>query len=380
MVSSSYLTGGSPYSAVPLEPFYSFGIQSAVSADTKAAFANLDYTLTSRFIAHGGIRYTRADQSFSGCTYSDSYSLSTALLGGVTGACNTLLPSGDRGLYTTHLDESNVPWHVGLDWKPDSNNLVYVSVSKGFKAGTSPNLGAPLYIELTPVTQESLLAYELGAKSTLFDHSLQLNGAIFHYDYKNKQLLGHYDDPLFGVAQKLVNIPESTVDGAEFSATWQPLAGLTLNAGLTYLDSKVTSSFVSYSSYVLNAEDTVDYKGEAFPFTPKWAANAAIRYDWHLNDTLTAFLGADGSYQSSTTSTFGSEHATTEGPSLDNKAYGLLNLTAGVESVDGHWRVQLWGKNVTNTYYWYTTYYETDTVGRLTGMPATYGISVGFRY
>jgi iron complex outermembrane recepter protein len=47
---------------------------------------------------------------------------------------------------------------------------------------------------------------------------------------------------------------------------------------------------------------------------------------------------------------------------------------------DGHWRTELWGKNVTNTYYWNTADYEFDPAVRYTGMPATYGITLSYRY
>ena len=377
--SQSFLTGGSPFSLVPIAPFTETFTPSYVRAETKAVFANVDYNFTSQLIGHAGIRYTQSNQNFGGCIGAGA-PLGPVLFGIPALECDTLLPNGSRGFYVTSLNQSNVPWHVGLDWKFAPNNMVYVSVSKGFKAGTSPNLGAETFTQLQPVKQESVLAYEIGVKSALLDNALTFTGAYFHYDYNDKQELGRFDDPIFGDLQALVNIPKSRVDGVEAAGVWRPLGGLTLNAAVTYLDSKVTGDFINYGPYVLSAADTVNFKGEAFPFTPKWSVNYGARYDWRLTDTLGAFVGFDASYQSMTTSAFGDTAAHAEGPHLYNKAYSLLNLTAGVKSLDGRWRAEVWGKNVTNTYYWNSAFYEFDPDVRYTGMPATYGVTVSFQY
>jgi outer membrane receptor protein involved in Fe transport len=55
--------------------------------------------------------------------------------------------------------------------------------------------------------------------------------------------------------------------------------------------------------------------------------------------------------------------------------YALLDLRAGVEAEDGSWRVMVWGKNVTNKYYWQNVVTSYDVVTRYAGQPATYGIT-----
>ena len=164
------------------------------------------------------------------------------------------------------------------------------------------------------------------------------------------------------------------------AAAWRPIRGLTLNSAVTYLDSRVVSDFFNYGPYVLNGTDTVNYKGEAFPFTPKWSLNFGARYEWPLSQMLVAFVSLDGSYQGRTSSAFGDTAAHAEGPSLFNKAYGLLNLAAGVKSQDDHMLVEIWGKNVTDTYYWTTAFYQFDPVVRYTGLPSTYGVTVSYRF
>jgi outer membrane receptor protein involved in Fe transport len=303
----------------------------------------------------------------------------------VPGQCATLGPPPNfaPSLVQNTLNQSNVPWRVGIDWTPFAHNLFYFTLSKGYKAGSSPSLGATTYTQLTPVTQESVLAYEVGAKSELFDRTLQLNLSLFHYDYTDKQELGRVLDVLgvYGALQTLLNIPKSREDGAEFSAVWRPVKGLTLNGAATWLDSKVTSDFLDYGPYPLGLNDKINFKGEAFPYTPKWSLQYGARYDWNVSSDYTAFVAVDGSYQTKSSAEFGSGEAVADGaPPLEIKAYGLLNLAVGIAPVNGRWRVEVWAKNVTDTYYWTSVNYISDTVARLAGMPATYGVTVGFRY
>ena len=42
----------------------------------------------------------------------------------------------------------------------------------------------------------------------------------------------------------------------------------------------------------------------------------------------------------------------------------------------GEWQAQIWGRNITDEYYWTQSQSTNDTVMRWTGMPRTYGISI----
>jgi iron complex outermembrane recepter protein len=214
----------------------------------------------------------------------------------------------------------------------------------------------------------------------LFDRRLQLNGAYFHYDYTNKQTLGNVIDPIVGSLRALVNIPKSKEDGVELSADLRLVDGLKLNASVLYIDSRVSSDFFNYTPFSQNASESINFKGEQFPFTPKWTQRYGARYDWGVTDKLSAFVSADYSHQTGSNAIFGTAQTPAGVPVPRINAYGLLDLTAGLETDDGKWRVEFWGRNVTNTYYWNSTVQFGDGIVRLAGMPATYGIGVHFRY
>ena len=55
------------------------------------------------------------------------------------GQCNTFDPAtGTFGEVQSLLKENNVAWRVALDWSPNDDTLLYASVSRGYKSGTTP--------------------------------------------------------------------------------------------------------------------------------------------------------------------------------------------------------------------------------------------------
>ena len=344
--------------------------QNKQGVDTKAIYANFDYKLLPELKLNAGIRYTEADRSYRGCTMDSGDGTFAAFLGGVPGQCVSFRADGTQGLIVDKLNQNNVSWRVGLDYSVTPDTLVYANVSKGYKAGSFPLLTVFLARQVQPVTQESLLAYETGFKSTLLDRTLQLNGAAFYYDYTDKQIRGFTVIPPIGALETLLNIPKSRVTGFELSAVWLPVRGLRISPSVAYTDSKITKSFINFAS----DGEVVDFKGQAFPDTPKWSGATDVEYRWDVNNDVQAFVGGTVSFQSSTSG--GVEPA----PNFEIDGYALLDLRAGVESATGKWNASVWGRNVTNKYYWNSAVRGSDAIVRYAGMPATYGVTVGYKY
>jgi len=389
--SDSYTTVATPFGAFGL--WTQFSAFNYDRATTTSAFGSVDYKILPNLTLNGGIRFTDSNQDLKGCADSDNAGLYTIVNflsvnvlggqgGGRVGQCITLDKTNTPGFVYNKLHQTNVPFRVGLEWKATPDNLLYASVTKGYKAGSAPALGAATADSFEPVTQESVLSYEGGFKSTLFERRLQLNASAFYYDYRDKQFLGRLVDPLglFGILQRLYNVPKSREIGAEVSAELHPGEGVTLTGAATYLNSKVISNFVNYASYANSATDTVNFKGEAFPFTPKWSLQGGARYDVETGSGMKLFVNADGHYQTDMVAAFGAAHAATEGPPLDIPGYATLDLGAGITTPDGRWSAIVFGKNVTNKYYLTSVYYAEDSVVRITGRPATYGLTLKYRW
>ncbi|WP_246870171.1 TonB-dependent receptor [Novosphingobium sp. SG707] len=356
--------------------------------DTKAAFVNVDLHATNRLTFHGGIRYTQANLNYDGCTFAldDSSASAFTQLANKTrasqnlppltsipvGQCATLNPQYTTDRYFNNLDQHNLSWRGGVDFKPTPNTLLYANVSKGYKAGSSSTPTATNDLQYSPASQESVLAYEAGIKTTLLDRKLEFTAAAFYYDYRDKQVLGRqvFQPNVFGALNALTNVPKSEIDGAEAQISVFPIHGLTLSAAGTYLHSKVLGSFVNAD--ILG--NTVDFQGNAFPYTPTWQVVFDGEYRFAVGGGRTAILGGNANYRSQTTSGFGGNGL------LAIDAYWLLDLRAGMEFGDGRYRVQVYGKNVTNQYYWTNVARAVDNVRRYAGMPATYGIQFSVKY
>jgi outer membrane receptor protein involved in Fe transport len=352
-----------------------FKTTTSQGSTTKAVFGSFDYDIIPSVNIYGGIRYTDFHTDFTGCTGDSGDGVVAPLFGIQPGECFTVTEAGVPGFVNQKLRQDNVSWRAGAQWTIAPRAMLYANVSKGYKAGSFPILPANSYVQLNPVNQESLLAYEAGFKVGLFNRALQINGAVFHYDYTDKQVLG-YDTVILNGAPfqvlRLINVPKSRVNGAELDLTAVPLQGLRLTVAGTYVDTRITRSPATLQPDPLGT--FIDFKGQSFPNTPKWQLSSDAEYKWSATDKLTAFLGGNVSYQSRTNSGFGNLEL------FRTKAYALLDLRAGIESGDGRWRATIWGRNVTNTYYWTATTHAQDAVVRFAGQPATYGVSLSFRY
>jgi outer membrane receptor protein involved in Fe transport len=414
-----------PTLGIPLGPTNPNSLQ---RTDTWAVFGNIEYPMWETITLQGGLRYTNQQRDYRGCgsdggdgTWADiSQLIQTGLqflngfplTGGVdvgpgncgsTGPPPTYAPIASG--FTGKLNQDNVSWRTGVNWTPNDKTLIYGNVSQGYKSGSFPTVASAAFTQLFPAKQEKLLAYEVGSKLGLFDNRVQLNTALFYYDYTDKQILGAINDAVFGSLPALVNVPESHVIGYEVSLVWEPIDGLTISPAISYADTEIDGNFRNFDPFYNPVQNgsTKLFTGEPFPNAPKWTSNVDVQYQWSLRAGMTAFVGAHYNYQSSTKGFFydrcneppGSIDPVTGLAVTCTKTYfasipgaygdtdlaipsrGLLDLWAGVDM--GQWRVYAWGRNVTDDYYWNQVQHVNDVLLRYTGMPVTYGLTVSYR-
>ncbi len=355
--------------------------------ETRAAFTSLDLKVARNAILRGGLRWTAADLDYRGCARVGDPGGGVA----ITGLYNSLrAPRGlaplepisvgeclmvdgnlDPGEARGRLDQRNLSFRFGIDWKPLEGVLVYGNVSRGYKGGSAPTINGLAIAQVVAARQESVLAYEIGGKATLFDRRLFLTAAAFHYDYTDKQVRGRtlVEPALLGALETLVNVPKSRISGLEASLEVRPTVGLHLSVGGTWLYSEVTSAFSNYS--IIGVQR--DFRGNPFPYTPRFQMVADARYEATIAKSLTAFVGGSVNYRGSTTAGFGNE------PLLEIRSYALIDLRSGVGSRDGQWRLQIYGRNILDRYHWTNVAKFVDNVRRYAGSPASYGATLSWR-
>jgi len=362
-------------SGIGLVRFDSFINSSNQKVKTYSGFASIDAQLSDTIGVQGSVRYTQSKNDFRGCLYDDGDGKLAAAFSLIAAAtirpseCVTINPATGLAvpIVTNTLDEDNLSWRLGLNYKPTYDGLIYANITKGYKAGSFPTVPAFTPDQFDPVPQESVLAYEIGAKQSLLDRRLELSGALFYYDYKRKQLVA-FVDGAFGQVPALISIPKSDVLGAEIAAVVEPVNGLTISANGLYLRSRVRDDFLATDPFGAS----VNLRGEEFPNSPKWQFSIDGQYVFPVGADTEAFLGASYAHRSDSVASFGNSG------DFVLPSYGLLDLRAGINH--GNWRAQIWGKNVTNEYYLQTVSHVIDTLARVTGMPATYGITVGYEF
>lgn len=392
-----YTTNQTVNQALPPLPAFHYPAAVTLSTiDNYALFANLDYKVTDAITIHGGIRGTKSVRDADSCTYDwnpdgDGAALpntitvlqqifasigvkTTPVVAIAPTGCIQLTPAPDLspGATRNGLNEKNVSFRVGLDYTFTDGALIYANVSQGYKSGIITPIPASASLSFSPAKQEKLLAYEAGFKAPFFDRKVRANGAIFYYDYSDKQLLGNFEDPTFGLLAILINIPRSRVFGLEGNIDAEPIKGLNISVGGTYLDSKVTSNYINFNSL----GGFGNYRGSRIPYTPRFQAVADGQYQWRLNGKLNAMIGASITHHSGSNATFST--ASVPAPLGELNAYTLLDLRAAISSSDDRWRVSVFGKNVTNEFYATTVTRYADVFTRLAGSPSVYGVTLSY--
>ena len=352
---------------------------SRMRASTYAAFGRADYELVDGLKLEGGVRLNADRRTFDNCSiaatqqFANFWNLFRGEAQPLTqvGQCYVLnIADGYQPVSNVHnaLNEDSVSWRAGLDWTPQPDLLLYANASKGYKAGAAPVLAASTAAQFTPVPQESVLAYEAGFKTALLERRVALNAAGFYYDYTDKQLRGAVLDPTFGPLEALVSIPKSHVEGAEIQLVAHPTNGLTIDTGATFVQTAV-DQFTGYNALAQFGNQA----GTAFPFSPKWQSNTNIDYEFPVVSGVDGFIGGSLTYNSMTYAGVGALNI------FRIDAFTVLGLRAGVTFDDGRYRLWVWGKNVTNEYYWSNVFANGDAISRFVAEPATFGLGLSAR-
>ena len=124
----------------------------AQDSNSYAGFGNVEFALAQHLTAQAGARFTQTNRSFSGCSADSGNGQLVAIeeflitsFSGMPpshpispGGCTTLNSNFVPGLFNASLDQNNVSWRAGINWKPDGRSLIYGNVSRGYKSGSFP--------------------------------------------------------------------------------------------------------------------------------------------------------------------------------------------------------------------------------------------------
>lgn len=252
-------------------PTISLQYTGTVSIDTQAAaFGQADYAITNRWKLTAGLRVADMKYSFE------------TLAGG-------LFNAGAPPEATTETSEHPVTPKVALTFQADPQDLYYVSIGKGFRAGGG-NSPLPTYCNASePATfaSDDLWSYEIGAKNRFLDNHVQMDTSAYHIDWTNIQ----QEVLLIQCGLNYIaNTGKAKINGFDLSMNAIVLQRLKLGLAVSYTDSRYSKNVVLFGVPIVDSGDQVGGS--------PWNATMTGEYDFPLPGSVPAFVRAEEVYHS----------------------------------------------------------------------------------
>lgn len=387
--------------------------------ESAAVYGEASYEFTPSIKLTAGLRYTEDKNDFKGglTTYFDDagnprlITVSNFQQGGAFApyflapvfdeAGNVVIPSFQDlnipvpGPLEQDGKSSRISGRAILDWKPTDDILLYGSYSRGYRAGTFNGLAYGSANQVYFVPPEEVDAFEIGIKSRFMDDRLQLNAAVFYYDYSGQQ--GQVVDAT--ATANLISL-DGSLQGLEAELLFQASSTLTLSAAIGLIDSEYDSdecpadpttipSFpAQLGSCVVSSGGPVSVAGNPFPYAAESSAN--LGFDWDAVSTPSGILTVHGDANYTGQFYYDSfkDYSRANLPQVASGAlsegegeYWVLNGRVAWET--DRYTFSVWGKNLTDeTYYPFGISLENlfGTSYVVRAQPRTYGAEVTVRF
>ncbi|WP_442802133.1 TonB-dependent receptor [Sphingobium sp. CR2-8] len=244
-------------------------------------------------------------------------------------------------------------WDVSALYEVSPEVSLYARVARGFRGPTIQGRSAVFNSDFTTADSETILSWEAGVKTSLFDNRVRFNLSGFTYRVKDIQLNGN-DVNGNGV---LFNADKADAYGLEAELEARPFENLTFSAGLSLLHSEIKDKAVYAQVCILNgvvvctvqdptirvgANTFAQIDGNSLPNAPKYTANIAARYDVPLGNGGKLFASTDWNIQGYTNFVL---YRTKEFYSKGDFEGGLK---IGYTAPEGRYEIAAFARNITN--------------------------------
>lgn len=362
-----------------------FGFPQSTTSDSFALFGQGTLDLTPELRATAGIRWTRDNKERVGATIfhaniGDPLDFTTAVQPGSTNPRNVT-----DSLNNAAVEYSEITWRAGLEYDANDSTLIYANVATGYKAGgfndgclagaQNCNGSAITSPEILFYDPETLIAYEAGIKTRLFDNAVRLSASAFHYDYTDLQLT-QLTLIAGAPAQRTLNAGAAKVDGIELEAIVRPAENHRFDVAVAWLNARFTDYEIDSAPPL-----TAQFAGRSLDRAPEWTANIAYNF--------TMPLGNGGDVQFNARTRFSDSYAITA-PAIRAQfiqpSFTRTDLSLTYNAPDDRFYVQGFARNLENE----LTVGFVGVVANFgaafddgsvqLGDPRTYGVRVGFQF
>ncbi len=327
-----------------------------------ALFADGTFSITEQLKLEVGVRYA--------WTHFDFHNLND-------GPQDLLDDGGVPATVSGSKDEKPFTPKVGLNWQVTPDDLLYATVSKGYRiGGATPPLPIPACGPNpfpTSYNSDSVWSYEAGTKDRFLNRTLQVSASAYYITWSNIQQAFYV--PLCGI-QFTTNAGHAVSKGFDFQSQWQLTRAFEVELAVGYTDAKFTKTALDNNGDVLNVA------GDALDVTP-WTVTLGAQYNFTIANR-DAFVRADYEYNSKRTTPIPDEDPGTAfyDPGLvPDPATNLVSARAGLTY--DKWAIELFVNNLLDSHPQLNLQHQdSDTLlyEATTFRPRTFGISATVRY
>ncbi len=347
-----------------------------------ALFGNLTFNLTDRASITAGARWNYDDVRF------------RQAVGFNPDVFPNTLPEAaiqeNPSTVDARRDDHGISWRVSGQFDVTEDAMAYASAGQGYK-GPAANTLTTGFRAIEPIIDPEIpTSFEVGVKSEWFDRRLRLNTSVFFTQFRDFQAAATRIDPITeNLGFFLANAERLDTHGVELDIVGQPLPNLTLNFVAAYIDATF-GKYTGAPCYQGQTADTgciedqpgdvaQDLSGVQLGQSPDWSFTVGGNYWIPITPDVNAF--ALGSYNWQDTMLAG----LTGSPRTRIDSYGLMDLNLGLNGFDGRYSIQVFAKNLFDTFY-ETGAIPLDVVGinRAHTLAYTYkrrvGVAVSLRF
>jgi iron complex outermembrane receptor protein len=187
--------------------------------ESESVYGQAAYHFTAALRLTAGLRYTH---DYNSTSFDDFY--------------NLFFPN--QAIFVSQA-ANQTTWRVALDYDLTPANLLYGSVSTGFKPGGGNISDSPAVVPFQ-FLPETITAYEIGSKNSFLDKRLTVNLAAFLYQDKNMQFQA---EDLINFQGGVANIPHVQIHGIEAEVAALLPWSVRLDGNFTWEKGRITSHF-----------------------------------------------------------------------------------------------------------------------------------------
>ena len=228
----------------------------------------------------------------------------------------------DTNAVNIKTNDTMVGGKLGLNYQVNKAQLLYTSLSRGYKSG-GVNNGSTLPANQREFDTEYNITLEVGVKSSWLSDRLKTTLAMFYTDRRDPQVKNSISSGVGQFIDFTGNASNATHKGAEASLDWFVTDKFRLLGSLGILDAEFDNHSVQGVSFngrqVAHAPDyTYSLGAELYP-TSAWTIRANVE-------------GKDNFY-------FSDSH------DAKSKSYDIVNASADYRH-NKNWKVSIWAKNL----------------------------------